>query len=104
MDVDRPMQEMGGGWLQGGSRTPEALAVEKFMICAVPGLAKMKETQQILVFINDECLKKDPVNFMDRVRKQCGPLLQSPQGSTPSKTWKQSQKFLETDDRQLRAW
>jgi hypothetical protein len=38
------------------------------------------------------------------VRKTCGPLLQSPQGSTPSKTWKQSQKLLEPDARQLQAW
>jgi hypothetical protein len=65
----------------------------------------MKDTQQMLEFMADACFKKDPVAFMDRVRKQCGPLLASPQGNTPSKTWKLSQqKFLEPDGRQLQAW
>jgi hypothetical protein len=42
---------------------------------------------------------------MDRVRKDCGPILSSPSGATPSKTWKLSQqKFLEEEGRQLRAW
>jgi hypothetical protein len=63
----------------------------------------MKDTQGLVDFMFDACFKKDPVVFMDRVRKECGPTLSSPQGSAPSKTWKLTQKFL-SDDRQLQAW
>jgi hypothetical protein len=104
-DVDQLIQEMGNAWQAGGGPTPEAVAFEKFLHCAIPGLAKMKDTQAMLEFMADTCFKKDPVAFMDRVRKDCGPLLQSPKGNTPSKTWKLSQqKFLEQDARQLQAW
>jgi hypothetical protein len=104
-DVDQLIQEMGNVWQQGGKPAPESVAFEKFLHCAIPGLAKLKDTQQMLEFMADACFKKDPVVFMDRVRKDCGPLLSSPQGSTPSKTWKLSQqRFLEQDARQLQAW
>jgi hypothetical protein len=103
-DVDQLIQEMGTAWHQGGRPTPEAVAFEKFFVCAIPGLAKMKDPQGVLEFMADACFKKDPVAFMDRVRKECGPMLSSPQGSTPSKTWKSSQRFLEEDARQLQAW
>jgi hypothetical protein len=104
-DVDQLIQELGNVWQGGGGPSPEAVAFEKFLHCAVPGLAKMKDVQQMLEFMADACFKKDPVAFMDRVRKDCGPLLSSPSGSTPSKTWKLSQqRFLEEDARQLQAW
>ena len=71
------------------SPTPETIAFEKFMHCAVPGLDKMKDTQQLLEYLADACYKKDPVPFMDRVRKDCGPLLESADAkATPPKTYK----------------
>jgi hypothetical protein len=104
-DVDQLIQELGNVWQQGGGPTPEAVAFEKFLNCAIPGLQKLKDTQQMLEFMADACFKKDPVVFMDRVRKECGPILQSPTGSSPSKTWKlTNKKFLEQDARQLSAW
>jgi hypothetical protein len=104
-DVDQLIQELGNVWQQGGAPSAEAVAFEKFLNCAIPGLQKMKDAQQMLEFMADACFKKDPVVFMDRVRKECGPLLSSLQGATPSKTWKLSaKKFLEPDARQLQAW
>lgn len=102
-DVDQLVQEMGGAWHAGGV-TPEAVAYEKFLQCSIPGVGKMKDPQQVLDFMAEACFKKDPVAFMDRVRKDCGPILASMTGGTPSKTWKQSQKLIEEDARQLRAW
>jgi hypothetical protein len=104
-DVDQLIQEAGNAWHAGGGPTPEAIAFEKFMHCAVPGLARMKEAQNMLEYLADVCYKKDPVVFMDRVRKDCGPLLSNPDPhAAPSKTWKLSQRFLEQDARQLQAW
>jgi hypothetical protein len=104
-DVDQLIQEMGNVWNAGGSPSKEAVAFEKFLHCAIPGLAKMKDAQQMLEFMADACFKKDPVAFMDHARKDCGPLLTSPQGAAPSKTWRLSQqRFLEPEARQLQAW
>jgi hypothetical protein len=104
-DVDQLIQETGNAWHAGGP-TPEAIAFEKFLHCAIPGLAKMKDTQQMLEFMADACYKKDPVVFMDHVRKDCGPILTNVDAKgAPSKTWKLSQqRFLETDARQMDAW
>lgn len=99
-DVDQLIQEMGSAWHQGGSRSPEGAAYERFLVCAIPGIAKMKDPQQELEFMADTCFKKDPVAFMDRVRKSCGPLLSGPPAG---KGVKLPPKFAE-DDRDLQAW
>ena len=37
----------------------------------------MKDAQALVEFFADACYKKDPVSFMDRVRKECGPILEN---------------------------
>ena len=105
-DVDQLIQELGNAWHSEIKPTPETIAYEKFMYCAIPGLERMKDAQQMLEYMADTCYKKDPVSFMDRVRKQCGPLLANVDGkAAPSKTYKLShKKFFEDDARQLSAW
>jgi hypothetical protein len=109
-DVDQLIQEMGGAWHSTPDPTGEAVAFEKFMYCAVPGLAKMKDAQELLQFLADQCFKKDPVVFMTKVRADCGGLLSNVDKdakinvkSVP--TWKASHKqFYEEEARQLQAW
>jgi hypothetical protein len=105
-DVDQLIQDYGNAWHSEQKPTPETIAFEKFMHCAVPGLAGMKDAQAMLEFLADTCYKKDPVSFMDRVRKECGPLLQNVDAkAAPSKTYKASyKKFYEEEARQLQAW
>jgi hypothetical protein len=105
-DTDLLIQEYGNAWHAGGAPTPEAVAFEKFLHCAMPELASLKDTQALLEHMADLCFKKDPVAFMDRARSACGPLLQQVDArATPSKTWKLTQKkFLEDDARMLQAW
>jgi hypothetical protein len=109
-DLDQVIQELGNNWHMTPDITAETAAYEKFLYCAIPGLAKMKDAQEVLEFMSNECFKKDPVAFMERVRNTCGPLLTvtdkeakvSPK-SVP--TWKQSHKqFLEEEMRQMQAW
>ncbi len=109
-DTDQLIQELGTAWHTTPDITAETAAYEKFLYCAIPGLAKMKDAQEVLEYMSDQCFKKDPVVFMDRVRKDCGPLLvvadkdaKVDPKSVP--TWKASHKqFLEEDMRQLQAW
>jgi hypothetical protein len=105
-DIDQLIQEFGDAWHSELRPTVHTVAFEKFMHCAVPGLDKMKDAQEMLEFLADACYKKDPVSFMERVRKTCGLILATPDAKpSPSKTYKTSQKkFFEEERRQLSAW
>jgi len=104
-DVDQSIQEIGGAF--SAEVTPESVAFEKFMVCAIPELDKKKDIQGVLEYLADIC-KKDPVKFMTGVREKCGALVQNvnKEGKPePSKTFKaNTKKFIEEDQRQLQAW
>jgi hypothetical protein len=109
-DVDQLIQETGNAWHSTPDPTPEAVAFEKFLYCAVPGLTKMKDAQALLEFLADQCFKKDPLAFMDKVRADCGGLLnvtdkEAKVNPKSVPTWKTTRKlFFEEDARQLQAW
>ena len=109
-DTDQLIQELGTAWHTTPDITAETAAYEKFLYCAIPGLAKMKDGQEVLEFMSDACFKKDPVAFMDRVRKDCGALLvvtdkEAKVDPKSVPTWKNSRKqFVEEEMRQLQAW
>jgi len=104
-DVDGSIQEVGTAFTADVS--PESVAFEKFMTCAIPDLAKKKDIQDVLQFLADTC-KKDAVGFMTKVRSDCGSLVQNVDKNAkpvPSKTFKaNAKKFYEEDQRQLQAW
>jgi hypothetical protein len=109
-DVDQLIQETGNAWHSTPDPTPEAVAFEKFLYCAVPGLAKLKDAQALLEFLRDQCYSKDPVAFMDKARADCGSLLnvadkEAKVNPKSVPTWKTTHKQLfEEDARQLQAW
>jgi hypothetical protein len=104
-DVDQSIQEVGGAFTADVS--PESVAFEKFMVCAIPDLDKKKDIQGVLEFLADTC-KKDAVKFMTGVREKCGGMVQNVNKDAkpePSKTFKaNAKKFFEEDQRQLQAW
>jgi hypothetical protein len=104
-DVDGSIQEVGTAFT--ADVTPESVAFEKFLVCAIPDLGKKKDIQEVLQFLADTC-KKDPVAFMTKVRADCGSLVQNVNKDAkpePSKTFKaNAKKFYEEDQRQLQAW
>jgi hypothetical protein len=104
-DVDGSIQEVGTAFT--ADVTPESVAFEKFLVCAIPDLSKKKDIQEVLQFLADTC-KKDPVAFMTKVRADCGSLVQNVNKDAkpePSKTFKaNAKKFYEEDQRQLQAW
>jgi hypothetical protein len=109
-DVDQLIQETGNAWHSTPDPTPEAVAFEKFLYCAVPGLSKLKDAQALLELLRDQCYSKDPVAFMDKVRADCGNLLnvadkEAKVNPKSVPTWKSTHKQLfEEDARQLQAW
>jgi hypothetical protein len=104
-DVDASIQEVGGAFT--ADPTPESVAFEKFMVCAIPDLDKKKDVQGVIDFLFETC-KKDPVPFMTKVRQDCGNLVQNVDKDAkpaPSKTFKANvKKFYEEQQRQLQAW
>ena len=104
-DVDMSIQEVGAAFTT--DVTPESVAFEKFMMCAIPDLDKKKDIQGVLEFLADIC-KKDAVTFMTKVRADCGTLVQKVDKDakpSPSKTFKaNTKKFYEEQQRQLQAW
>ena len=104
-DVDGSIQEVGAAFST--DVTPESVAFEKFLVCAIPDLDKKKDIQAVLEFLADTC-KKDPVAFMTKVRADCGSLVQKVDKDAkpvPSKTFKvNTKKFYEEQQRQLQAW
>ena len=104
-DVDQSIQEVGAAFST--DVTPESVAFEKFLVCAIPDLDKKKDIQGVLEFLADIC-KKDPVTFMTKVRADCGALVQKVDKDakpSPSKTFKaNTKKLYEEQQRQLQAW
>jgi hypothetical protein len=104
-DADALIQEVGAAFT--AEPTPEGLAFEKFLYCAIPDLDKKKDIQEVLQFLADTC-KKDALPLMTHVREQCGPLITNINKDAkvkPSKTWKTTvKKFWEDPARQLDAW
>jgi hypothetical protein len=109
-DVDQLIQELGNNWHMNPEITAETAAFENFLYCAIPGLAKMKDAQEVLEFMSNECYKRDPVAFMERIRKDCGQLLvvadkEAKVDPKSVPTWKKSHtQFLEEEMRQMQAW
>jgi hypothetical protein len=94
-DVDASIQEVGAAFTP--DVTPQSVAFEKFLVCAIPDLAKKKDTQEVLQYLFETCKKGDPVAFMGRVREQCGPLVTNVDANAkpvPSKTFKATLKKL----------
>jgi hypothetical protein len=104
-DVDQSIQDVGGAFSP--DATAESTAFEKFMVCAIPDLDKKKDIQAVLESLADTC-KTNAVDFMTRVREQCGPIVtgvDKDAKAAPSKTFKaNAKKFYEEDQRQLQAW
>ena len=104
-DVDQSIQEVGGAFSP--DATAESVAFEKFLVCAIPDLDKKKDIQGVLEFLATTC-KDGALEFMTRVREQCGPLVvnvDKDAKATPSKTFKaNTKKLYEEDQRQLQAW
>ncbi|HVX96111.1 MAG TPA: hypothetical protein VHK47_14465 [Polyangia bacterium] len=101
-DVDQSIQEVGSAFTP--DVTPESVAFEKFLVCAIPDLDKKKDTLEVLQYLFETCKKGDPVAFMGRVREQCGSLVTSvdKEGKpSPSKTFKANIKRLADDPSRL---
>jgi hypothetical protein len=109
-DLNQLIQELGMAWHTVPQITAETAAFERFLNCAIPDLSSLENAQKLVELLVEQCVRKDAVRFMDRVRAECGALLAVPDKtakidpkSVP--TWERShQRFLEAEKRLLQAF
>ena len=104
-DVDGSIQEVGGAFT--ADVTPESVAFEKFLVCAIPDLDKKKDIQGVLEFLADIC-KKDPVAVHDQgahgLRPARAERQQGREADPVEDVQGQHQEVREEEQRQLQAW
>ncbi|MDZ4697648.1 MAG: hypothetical protein SGI86_21095 [Deltaproteobacteria bacterium] len=105
-DLDSLIQDAGGAWHASTSPTPESIAFDKFLSCAVPGLDKLKDAQALLEFLADECFKRDAAAFMGKAQDSCSKLLETvDRAAKPPGNYKaHMKKFYEDEQRMMTAW
>jgi hypothetical protein len=76
---------------------------ERFLTCAVPELQTLADDRALYDWLADRCFKHDPVPFMARVRKECGPQLDE---ESPSPTFAQSRRKFHgvAESPQIQSW
>ena len=99
-DVDQSIQEVGGAFTADVS--PESVAFEKFLVCAIPDLDKGYPGRARVPGRRAE----RPGQVHDRRAREVQGLVQNVNKDAkpePSKTFK-TKKFVEEDQRRLQAW
>lgn len=105
-DLETRIQSTGSAWHDSESPNAESIAFERFLQCAVPGIAQLKDVQALLQALATECYKKDAAAFWQNVEAKCGALVTNVDPlAKPSSTYKASmKKFYESDQRMMTAW
>jgi hypothetical protein len=105
-DLDALIQDAGGAWHASTSPTPESIAFDRFLSCAVPGLDKLKDAQALLEFLAEECFKRDAAAFMGKAQENCaGGLATVDKAAKPASDYKvHMKKFYEEEQRMMTAW
>ena len=89
--VAKNLEEYGDAWhaFSGGAPTPEVIAYDQFLHCAVPDVdTKYKDDIELGKYIYETC-KKDPA-YGDKLQEECGKLITG-KPAAPTKAWKATQ-------------
>jgi hypothetical protein len=94
----------GAAWhaFAGGKPAPEVIVYDRFLHCAVPGVDKMKDGQELVEYLFKQC--KD-LKYLEHLQAVCGKDVTAegvPQMPTPG--FKTALKKLAADDRELSAF
>jgi hypothetical protein len=102
--VGQKVDTGGNAWhqFQGGKPTPEVIAYDRFLHCAVPTVDKMKTGQEVVEFLFKSC--KDQ-KYLERLQNECGKEVTA-EGvvQMPSAGFKGALAKLQADDRDLSAF
>jgi hypothetical protein len=102
-ELDEDIVSHAHSWYSDDGAQARHAGYERFLSCAVPELQSLADDRALYEYLADRCFKHDPVSFMNRVRSQCGPLLEN---GTPSPTLATTRhKFHHGEDSlQIQSW
>jgi hypothetical protein len=105
-ELDDLVVERARAWYSEARPTAGTIAYHHFLTCAVPGLDGLRDGQAIYQLLAESCFKQNPLPFMDRVRKDCGPLVQKadPRAAPPESYAATRQRLQDPEARQVQAW
>lgn len=105
-ELDDLMVEHARTWYADTKPTPRAIAYHRFLACAVPGLEELADGQALYQRLADSCFKANPLPFMERVRRECGPLLQNvdAKASLPKSYASVRSRLSDREARQVQSW
>ncbi len=95
--VGKNVDEYGNAWhsFAGGAPSPEVIAYDQFLHCAVPDAdTKYKDSLELATKIHDSC--KD-TKYRDKLQEECGKLV-TDKPAQPTKSWKTAQQKFGPDD------
>lgn len=108
MMQERTLKTAGDAW--SGTQNPRkpddgAVKYDRFLRCAVPGVDKMKEGQELLVFLAGKCVgsKTDPA-YLAKLRDTCVPQVQEAAGKPVATFGPTLVKLVGDFDRETQAW
>lgn len=102
-ELDEEIVSHAHSWYADDDSRARHAGYERFLTCAVPELQTLADDKALYDYLADRCFKHDPVPFMVRVRKECGPLLEE---ATPSPTLATSRRKFHrgADSPQIQSW
>ena len=101
--VAKNVDDYGAAWhaYQGGAATPEIIAYDQFLHCAVPDAdTKVKDNLALATQLFESC--KD-AGFREKLQDECGKLI-TDKPAAPTKGWKTALQKFSGEDRDVQAF
>jgi hypothetical protein len=104
-ELDGEIVHKARAWhLAGAKPTAESVAYDRFLRCAIPSLDDLASGQAVYEFLARQCFQQNPAPFIERVRQECGPLLEGP-APKPARSYEATRKRLQDPEgRQAQSW
>jgi hypothetical protein len=103
-EIDEEMGEKARAWHAAARPTPASIAYDRFLRCAIPSLDTLASGQAVYDYLAKQCFEQNPLPFVERVRKECGPLLEE-SGERAARgyqaTWR---RLRDPEGRQAQSW
>jgi len=101
-DPDEALKKLAANYHYAGGESAQTFAYDKFLRCAVPNFAGVKEEQDVLQYLS--VALNDPITHVQRWRKDCYPIVAKADTQTVDPDYKTKVAALSADDRDVQAF
>jgi hypothetical protein len=93
--LDHSLVEAARRWSGSGSSPEEASRFESFLACAVPDPSIRLDKDALARWVPPQCTQTSTAEYMDRIRRDCAPILTDAKPAAPTPTDPQEQQALD---------